>query len=110
LGKSAYRACETSVLILLEQTISSLLKEKEENRWISVDEKPFPIDGKRIERFHKLWKCVISVNRNNGRFPESAEWVTLCLSQSWPEEAFLPFWRPATLESVFPTEGEAENG
>jgi len=98
----------------LEQTISSLLKEKEENRWISVE-----------ERLPELDKPVLVYNNFKGE--DIYKRLVLCYDGSeWREfysdnygdenpdelyaEGFYPditHWRELP---VFPTEGEAKNG
>ncbi|WP_372393899.1 hypothetical protein ABMY26_00090 (plasmid) [Azospirillum sp. HJ39] len=52
-----------------------------------------PPDESTIVRWHRIWKCEVSVQRNNGRVPGYPEWITATKDQTWPEDAFLPYWR-----------------
>lgn len=53
-----------------------------------------PKDGTVIQRWHKAWKCPVSVKHNNNTLPSALEWIEGTLATSWPEEAFEPFWMP----------------
>ncbi|PWC96943.1 hypothetical protein [Azospirillum sp. TSO5] len=65
--------------------------------WRPISEAPK--DRTTIVRWHKLWKCPVAVERNDGRFvypfADAPEWVSAGQDKLWPEEAFLPFWKPA---------------
>lgn len=52
-----------------------------------------PTDDSTIVRWHRIHKCEVAVQRNNGRVPSYPEWITATKDQTWPEDAFLPFWR-----------------
>lgn len=52
-----------------------------------------PSDESTLIRWHRIWKCEVAVQRNNGRIPGYPEWITATNDQTWPEDAFLPFWR-----------------
>lgn len=63
--------------------------------WLSTEPAK---DGRRILRFHRIYKCIVTVfyqpknaigedGENNG-----CVWTTGTLSQTWPEGAFCPEW------------------
>ncbi len=54
-----------------------------------------PKDGRKIIRWHKVWKCSVSVYYapQNEQDDNKCFWTTSTKSQTWPEEAFLPEWR-----------------
>lgn len=76
--------------------------------WIGCKDTPAPED-REIERWHKIYKCVVSVkisSHNHGY-----KWTDGTLSMQWPEESFLPYWReksqPPTTQNQ--SEGEVED-
>lgn len=58
--------------------------------WQPIETAPIGV----IQRWHRIWNCPVAVERNNGRFPGRAEWITATKDQSWPEGSFTPHWRP----------------
>lgn len=59
-----------------------------------------PKDGTVIQRWHRLWKCPVSVKfvkwaeRRRIGVRMDCEWITGTLDNTWPEEAFEPYWMP----------------
>lgn len=68
--------------------------------WRPISEAPK--DETTIVRWHRIWKCPVAVQRNNERYPGYPEWITATRDQTWPEDAFLPFWMPALPAALFP--------
>ena len=67
-----------------------------------------PTDETNIIRWHRIWKCPVTVQRNNGRLPGYPEWITGTKDQTWPEDAFLPVWMPLPpAPAPAPVSGEA---
>jgi hypothetical protein len=58
-----------------------------------------PKDGTRILRWHKIYKCTVSVyyNENNAVQDDGSSngcvWTTSTLNCTWPEGAFLEYWK-----------------
>lgn len=70
--------------------------------WKSFD-KIIPVDGMRIEAWHKLWKCVISV-KYTPEYDPSSPWMCITKTNCWPSEAFSHY----RLLSEVPQEGEKD--
>lgn len=55
-----------------------------------------PKDGTKIVRWHRIWKCIVTVRWDV--FPAEIEnttpWIDGTCTATWPEEAFLPGWMP----------------
>lgn len=64
-----------------------------DDSWQSTDN--MPMDGTAIQRWHSLWDCPITVMHKPGISQlENCIWVEKTLSNSWPENTFLPCWKP----------------
>lgn len=78
-----------AALALRNEIIRDLLAELPE--WRPIETAP---RAGVVVRWHKVWNCPVAVERNLGRLSEALEWITACKSNSWPEEAFTPYWQP----------------
>lgn len=60
-------------------------------KWIPIDE--FPKDkNPTVMRWHKIWKCLVSVKHRLGYVENGLEWIDGTLSHTWPEAAFTPMF------------------
>lgn len=61
-----------------------------------MDWKPFstaPTDGTKIEAWHKLWNCVVSIYHPREPLAANFPWIEVTKTTQWPAEAFT-HWRP----------------
>lgn len=59
--------------------------------WKPIDS--IPKNGTSIIRYHIIWKCIVSVYyKENVSLTPNCNWITSDYSNSYPEEAFAPYW------------------
>lgn len=62
--------------------------------WIDIKDQDKPRDGTRIQMWHKVWKCPITVFYNKDKAYEKTPWIEVSLGTSWPESSFTDHWKP----------------
>jgi hypothetical protein len=72
------------------EQLQSKLAEREEDRWLPIAQ--YPKDNPVVERWHKIYKCTVSVKHRRA-YSDQCEWITGTLDNTWPEEAFAPFFK-----------------
>ena len=60
--------------------------------WISIDQ--YPEDSPVVQRWHKIYKCIVSVQHRRAYAENQCEWLNATLDNTWPELAFEPFFKP----------------
>lgn len=60
--------------------------------WINEKDKEKPRDGTKIQMWHKMWKCPVSVKFSKLKEYEKTPWLEITLSTCWPEESFTEHW------------------
>lgn len=98
--------CELESAVRAYDNSAPTSVEAKSDGWLPIE--MAPRNETKIERWHRIFKCVVTVERNNGRIPGYPEWVTGTKDQTWPETAFTPFWRPVS--DPPPAQPQAEGG
>jgi len=82
--------------IVSDERLKVLGLSKKEDGWISCKDKEPPKDKAKIIRWHKIYKCSVSVYYCKFNAPKShpeCVWTDSIYSNTWPEDAFLPYWK-----------------
>lgn len=67
------------------------VQEETAPRWVPISEYP-EHEILKVSRWHKLWKCLVSVEHRRAYAENGCEWLSGTKDNTWPEEAFEPFF------------------